>query len=123
MLISIDEKNNQPLYQQIAGQIREQVSKKILKPGDDLPSVRELSDSLDINLHTVRRAYLILRDQGIINLRLGRRAKIASGKPYSPRSDTKNNIQVRLKELITDALLNGITPDDFKDMVDKHLKK
>jgi len=123
MLISLDEKNSQPIYQQIAGQIREQVSREILKPGDELPSVRELSDSLDINLHTVRRAYLMLRDQGIINLRLGRRAKIASGKPYSPQTDNKKTIQVRLKELITDALLAGITPDDFRDMVDIILKK
>jgi len=123
MLISLDEKNSQPIYQQITSQIREQVSREILKSGDELPSVRELSDSLGINMHTVRRAYLMLRDQGIINLRLGRRAKIASGKIYSPCADTKTSIQVRLKELITDALLTGITPDDFKNMVDKYLKK
>lgn len=121
MLISIDEKNSQPIYQQLAGQIREQVSRGILKPGDELPSVRELSENLGINMHTARRAYLILRGQGIINLRLGRRARIASGKPFSPQGDVGNSIQMRLKELVSDALLTGISPDAFKDMVDKLL--
>lgn len=77
MLLSINEKDSRPIYLQIIGQVKEQVSSGSLHPGDELPSVRELADSLGINMHTVRNAYLKLRDQGIINLRLGRKARIA----------------------------------------------
>ncbi len=123
MLLSINENDSRPIYQQLAGQVREQVSKEILRPGDELPSVRELSESLGINMHTVRRAYLLLRDQGIIDMRLGRKAKISRNKSTRYNKDARNDIRIRLKELITDALLMGISPDDLTDMVNRHLKQ
>lgn len=122
MLFSINENDSRPIYQQLAGQVREQVSKKILKAGDILPSVRELSDSLGVNMHTVRRAYLLLRDQGIIDLRLGRKARICKRKPETLTSDAITEIQARLEELITDALLLGISPEDLVNMFNRQLK-
>ena len=122
MLLSINENDSRPIYQQLFGQVREQVGKGILKPGDTLPSVRELSDSLGVNMHTVRRAYLLLRDQGIIDLRLGRKARISRSKLTPLTGDAINEIQVRLEELITDALLLGVSPDDLVNMVNKQLK-
>ena len=122
MLLSINENDNCPIYQQLARQVREQVSKEILKPGDKLPSVRELSESLGINMHTVRRAYLLLRDQGIIDLRLGRKARIASRNRAPVTNDAITEIQVRLEELVTDALLLGMSPEDLVDMVNRQLK-
>lgn len=122
MLFSINENDSRPIYQQLAGQVREQVSKGILKAGDTLPSVRELSDSLGVNMHTVRRAYLLLRDQGIIDLRLGRKARISKRKPSNLTGDTMTEIQVRIKELVTDALLLGISPEDLANMVNKQLE-
>ena len=77
MLISVSENDPRPLYTQITGEIKGQIRQGLLRPGDELPSVRELADSLGINLHTVHKAYQILRDQGVIHLRLGQRAKVA----------------------------------------------
>jgi DNA-binding transcriptional regulator YhcF (GntR family) len=121
MLISIDEKDNRPIYLQIIGQIKEQVGDGTLKPGDELPSVRELADSLGVNMHTVRSAYLKLRDQGIINLRLGRRAKIARMRIPEPDAETKADIAARFKELITDALLMGMSPDNLQKLVEQQI--
>ena len=45
MLLSINENDGRPIYQQLAGRVREKVSKRILKPGDTLPSVRELPNT------------------------------------------------------------------------------
>lgn len=122
MLISINEKDSRPIYLQIIGQIKEQVSNGSLKPGDELPSVRELADSLGINMHTVRSAYLKLRDQGIINLRLGRKARIAR-RQETFHAATGVDIGERLKELIVDALLSGLSPDNFRELVDRQLEK
>ena len=61
MWLSINEDDARPLYLQIVEQIRGQVAGGGLKEGDELPSVRELADSLGINMHTVRSAYLKLR--------------------------------------------------------------
>ena len=121
MWISINEQDIQPLYLQITAQVKEQVRKGMLKPGDELPSVRELADSLGINMHTVRSAYLRLREQGIINLRLGRRAVVAKVDKPAHTIEMETEIQARLKELITDALLMGFSSDDFRDLVDRQL--
>jgi GntR family transcriptional regulator len=123
MWLSIDEKDNRPLYLQIINQIKEQVNRGDLKPGDELPSVRELADSLGINLHTVRNAYLKLRDQGIINLRLGRRARIADKRPSAGSAGNRAGLNQRLKEIITDAELMGFSPDDIRDMMNLQLNK
>ena len=123
MFLSIDENDTRPLYLQIIGQIKEQVSNGSLQPGDELPSVRELANSLGINLHTVRGAYLKLREQGIITLRLGRRARIARIQPPAHTADAEADIRARLQELITDALLMGLKPDIFQKLVVEQLDR
>ena len=122
MLLYIDEKDSRPIYRQLAVRVKDQVSKGLLEPGDELPSVRELSDNLGINLHTVRRAYRELRDQGIVDLRLGRRARISRMRKLPPDNTAVTGIRTRLNELVTDALLTGITPADFVHMVNEQLK-
>jgi GntR family transcriptional regulator len=123
MLLSINETDSRPIYLQIISQIKEQVSTGTLRPGDELPSVRDLADSLGINMHTVRNAYLKLRDQGIINLRLGRKARVAPLQPSSASPASAVDIADRLKEIIIDALLLGLTPDYLRQLVDRQLKQ
>ena len=122
MLLTIEKDIDRPIYLQIIGQIKEQVGNGTLKPGDELPSVRDVAGSVGINLHTVRSAYLKLREQGIINLHLGRRATIAR-QPILPNVNLEADIRFRLKELITDALLSGMSPDGLRQLVDHYLNK
>lgn len=123
MLISINDQDPRPIYLQIISQIKDQIRRGELKPGDDLPSVRELAESLGINFHTVHSAYQKLRDQGVIYLRLGQRAKVAKlrEKPAS-RAEVESVLAGRLKELITEAFYLGLSPDDFRALVDELLK-
>jgi GntR family transcriptional regulator len=123
MWLSIDEKDNRPLYLQIINQIKEQVSKGILKTGDELPSVRELADSLGINLHTVRSAYLKLREQGIINLRLGRRATVARLLPYTDNKESDDRLERSIRELVTEAHLMGLSDIELRKLIDKQMDK
>jgi len=117
MWLSIDNKSDRPIYLQIVLQIKEQVRKGDLKAGDELPSVRELADSLGINMHTVRFAYLRLRDQGILNLRLGRRATINKIITPSNKAGVESEIRGRLDEITTDALLMGLSPSDLHKLL------
>ncbi len=123
MLLTIDENDNRPIYLQIISQIREQVGNGTLKAGDELPSVREVADSLNINMHTVRSAYLKLRDQGIISMHLGRRAKIAPIQTQSDITNAEADIKTRLKELMTDAILQGINPEELAVLINQLLEK
>jgi GntR family transcriptional regulator len=74
VLIRIDPTSGVPLFDQLAGSIRASAIAGTLEAGERLPSARELADSLDINVHTVLRAYQLLRDEGLIELRPGRGA-------------------------------------------------
>ena len=68
MVIRIDQKSEEPLYLQIRSQIIAAIATGELVPGTALPSVRALASDLGINLHTVNKAYAVLRDEGYVTL-------------------------------------------------------
>ena len=119
MWLSVDSHSARPIYLQIILQIKEQVRKGDLKAGDELPSVRELADSLGINMHTVRGAYLRLRDEGIINLSLGRRATVSRISIPADKSKVVAEIEGRLEEITTDALLMGLSAIDIHKLLER----
>ncbi len=69
MLITVDAKAEAPLYQQVRDQVVAGIATGELEPGMALPSVRALASDLGINLHTVNKAYAVLRDEGYVRMR------------------------------------------------------
>lgn len=124
MLISISEADPRPIYTQIAAAVKDQIRDGRLMPGDELPGVRELANSLGINLHTVHHAYRILRDERVIYLRLGQRAKIAPVRqtPVS-RERIDSELVPRISDLITEAFHLGLSRDEFRKLVDEQLSR
>ena len=120
VLIQLDDRDPRPIYGQLVAQIKDQVARGTLAAGEELPSVRELAETLGINLHTVHRAYQKLRDDGVISLRLGRRAKVAEPRTKrAGRDEIDARLTARLAELVTEAVHLGLSPDDFKALVDR----
>ena len=76
MLITIDSTSTVPIYAQIVASVRSAILEKKTHRGDRLPPARELAASLEINMHTVLRAYAQLKDEGLIELRRGRGATV-----------------------------------------------
>ena len=79
MLLTLDPHSPVALFEQLATQIRAAIVRGDVAGGERLPAARDLAEDLDVNQHTVLRAYGELRDDGIIELRQGRSARVVSG--------------------------------------------
>lgn len=68
MVIEIDFNSEEAIYMQLTNQIILGIATSRLKEGDPLPSVRQLADTIGINMHTVNKAYSLLRQEGFVTI-------------------------------------------------------
>ena len=71
-MVELDFRTGEPIYAQIVDQLERRIADGELKPGDQLPTVREMADDLEVNFNTVARAYRILDERGAISTQQGR---------------------------------------------------
>jgi molybdate-binding protein/DNA-binding transcriptional regulator YhcF (GntR family) len=113
--IKLDDHSATPIYQQIAEQLRQLIAMEQIKPGDRLPSIRQLSHSLNINPNTVSRAYLKLEQEQVL---VSRRGGGTSVKPQDIVSDVKAGRQKKLLENMNEdiikSLSQGYSPEDLE---------
>lgn len=103
MIIRIDKMSEDPLYLQIRSQIIGAIARGELRAGDSLPSVRSLAADLGINLHTVNKAYAVLRDEGYLIMRGRSGAFVAE-----PLQDSSKAKAALVQEQITQKLYHLI---------------
>lgn len=77
MYIEIDFNSDEAIYVQLQNQIIMGIAMNLIREGDSLPSVRQLANTVGINMHTVNKAYAILKQEGFIQLDRRRGAVIA----------------------------------------------
>lgn len=107
-----------PIYEQICRQVRFAVANGSLLVGEHVPSVRELATQLAINANTVARAYRDLQSDGILIPIRGTGLAVA---PSAVRTCQKNRLQMigeRLRMVLQEALQNGITESELRELFD-----
>ena len=77
MIIKIDFNSDEALYIQLRNQIIVGIATDAIREGDALPSVRSLADTIGINMHTVNKAYSVLKQEGFVKLDRRRGAVVA----------------------------------------------
>ena len=107
-MFHIDLNDPRPLYQQVVDGLKSNIAEGNLAPGDMLPSVRELAQSLSINPNTIARAYRDLQQTGVIFIRQGKGAWVAEP-IHTPTPEKLNIIRVQLRRLIADAYHLGLS--------------
>lgn len=104
MLLRIDPGSTEPLFAQIATAIRSAVLGGEVGAGQRLPSAKEVAGSLEVNLHTVLRAYQDLRDEGLVDLRRGRGAVVTD------RAERYRELHDEIPRLVAKARDLGVAP-------------
>ncbi len=117
-MLQIDKMSRQPIYEQIVEQIERQVLTGILKEGDRISSVRELSAELSINPNTIQKAYLELDRRGITFSSPGLGSFIAAGALIRLKEAEKARLS-ELAELITALKTAGVTKDEINSVIDE----
>lgn len=117
-MINIDSRSSTPIYQQIIDGIKENILKGILKPGDKLPSVRELSALITANPNTVSRAYMELERQNVIETLRGRGTYVSVLCQPRMEEERMNALKDNLKKIIIEAHYLGLSKEDIINLME-----
>ncbi len=117
MEIQVSTSSREPIYRQLATQVREGVAQGRLQPDEKLPSVRELSRSLVVNPNTVARAYTELERDGVLYTRRGMGVYVAKLSCDLTKSAKRKKLQDLLNGLLTEAVYLGFLKQELLQMV------
>ena len=123
MKFEIDLTSHTPVYLEIMGQVKRAIATGELKPGDQLPTVRQLAADLRVNFNTVARAYRLLDEEGIISTQHGRGTYILDR--LSPKDGEKmrhKQLVLLAEHFVTEAEKLGFTPAEVRKLVDEQIK-
>ncbi len=108
MTLDVDPASPVPLYRQIAEQVRRLVALGALRPGDRLPTVRELAVQVRVNRNTAARAIQTLESEGIVRTRVGQGTFVEEGPPPLDAARREAALDRVLDRLLVDAHTLGI---------------
>jgi len=122
LLLQIDFRSGLPIYTQIVNQLQAQVVGGVLKPGDQLPTVRALAEELRINFNTVARAYRILDEARIISTQQGRGTYITDVPPPKVTEKLRReSLEALTQRYISEAGRLDFSKSEISQMVKDHL--
>ena len=117
MLIEIDFSSDEAIYQQLCNQIILGIATSRLTDGDVLPSVRQMADDIGINMHTVNKAYSILRQEGFVKVDRRRGAFVSVDDRNRERA--LRIIEKDMRVLLAEARCRGLSKEDLLMLVDR----
>jgi len=124
MNLKVDLHSGVPIYAQVVERLKHMVATGELKPGDQLPTVRQLARDVRVNLNTIARAYALLNDAGVISTQQGR------GTFVRERPDARALSRMRAEKLntlieraVVEAFSLGYKPAEIREAVDAAIKQ
>ncbi len=112
-MLQIDLKSRKSIYEQVVDDFRALIMKGIMKPGDKMPSVRELSRELTVNPNTVQKAYRELERLGFINTVAGKGCFVAENHGIVPDEGRVAMVLNEIRNLVTELIYMGFSKEDI----------
>ena len=119
MMTHVDIDSSVAVYVQIENHVQFAIAAGKLKSGDQLPSVRELSERLNVNPNTVAKAYRDLEVMGLLFTRRGMGVFVQRGIESRCREDTRKKIIARMHEVISEAKSAGFSDSELAEIAKK----
>ncbi len=117
MILKIDFDSDIPIYVQIKNQVVEGIARGELEEGEELPSVRGLADDIGVNMHTVNKAYSLLKDDGYIKIDR-RKGAFISLSLKSSNEGFRENLNYELEYYMAECFNRGISKEDIKSYIE-----
>lgn len=115
MIIEIDFNSEEALYLQLRNQIILGIATARYQEGDALPSVRALADEIGINMHTVNKAYTVLKNEGFVRMDRRKGAVIALS---ADKLKALEEIERNLRVILAKASCRGVSKEEIHAMID-----
>lgn len=122
MFLRIEASSAVPVYRQIVDQIKYQVASGVLKPGDRLPSVRDLARQLPVNQNTVLKAYNLLSLEGVLSRRQGDGTFVEAAPSALKKSERVRQVSAILGQAAAQAVHFGLSPDELHQLLDREIQ-
>ena len=123
LTLQIDFRSGLPIYTQIVNQVQAQVASGILKPDDQLPTVRALAEELRVNFNTVAWAYRILDEARIISTQQGRGTFITEIPPPKVTERLRReSLEALTQRYVDEAARLGFSKGEIRQMVSDQIK-
>jgi len=119
MYITIDELDRRPIYRQVADEIKALIARGALSEGMALPPVRQVADDLGVNLNTIAAAYRELQKEGLLKVRHGSGAIVASRRTVQ-QSDA--DLRKGLRASLAHLALAGLPRSEILEIVNEEIR-
>jgi GntR family transcriptional regulator len=117
MLLHLNLNSGLPVYRQMVQQLRERIASGQLLPQTQLPSVRDLSAELHVNMLTVAKAYQFLERDGLVEFRRGQGTFVTAGGKALSSADQAKLIQPAIEQVVSEALHLGLAEAQLQRLI------
>ncbi len=123
MFMHVDPSNGIAIYDQIVRQVKFAVASEALKPGNLVPSVREMARDLTVNPNTVARAYRELQADNVLQPLRGTGLEVTAAAYKKCRDDRTALIKSRLRSVLEEARQSGLSADEVRTLTESELSR
>ena len=116
MYIEIDFNSDEALYLQLRNQIIMGIATSQFQEGDSLPSVRQLADTIGINMHTVNKAYNVLKQEGYVKVDRRKGAVIAVD---NDRISSLEEVRKELQVILAKVRCKNISKEEIHELIEE----
>ena len=116
MVIEIDFNSDEAIYMQLCNQIVIGIATARIREGDVLPSVRQMAEQIGINMHTVNKAYSVLRQEGLVTIDRRKGAVVAID---VDKIEALEELKGQLLILLAKSSCKNITREEIHQLIDE----